>query len=384
MQDSDTPVKIPLPFAASAGAPYINSIPTASQIGVTNGAASFTDGFPPLTFVPIHSGGAGPFGKDMNGLLHQITGGVQWLQAGGPIFYDAAFVGDIGGYPKGAIVASASTLGAFWQSTVDNNSSNPDTGGANWNGMYLPRQVTTATTFYTNFTTGSDSTGDGSSGNPWKTAQFAWSTLFNTLNGNGHTITLDVTGPDTGGLSVTGAIAGVETLNVVLHGTLGGTGASAGLIVSSAGRVDLTGTAGTLTGTTWCIAAANGGLVRFSGVTLGACGQAKISAGNSALVVIEGSYTDSAAGAISHIEAVSGYVKMSAAATVTQNGAAYTQFLLAQENGEARLDLAAFDGTPSAGPQYYVSTGGGAYLNGVTLPGSAGSADAGTYGWVLA
>jgi hypothetical protein len=37
-----------------------------------------------------------------------------------------------GGYPRGAIVQSATVLGRFWVSTADNNTTNPDTGGANW------------------------------------------------------------------------------------------------------------------------------------------------------------------------------------------------------------------------------------------------------------
>ena len=57
MQSSNIPSKIPLPFAYSASGSYINTIPTASQIGIVNGKASLTDGFPPLTFSPISAGG---------------------------------------------------------------------------------------------------------------------------------------------------------------------------------------------------------------------------------------------------------------------------------------------------------------------------------------
>ena len=135
MQDSETPTKIPAAFANAAGPSYINTIPTASQISIKNGAASFTDGFPPLCFVPLAAGGAGPYGSDFNGLFFQITGGVQWFQAGGPLFYDSAFSTAIGGYPNGAILSQANALGQFWMSTVDNNTSDPDTGGSNWIGL---------------------------------------------------------------------------------------------------------------------------------------------------------------------------------------------------------------------------------------------------------
>jgi len=55
--------------------------PQASQIGITNCAASLTDGFPPLTFVPVAQGGCPPFGSDFNGILRQITQWSQWMQA---------------------------------------------------------------------------------------------------------------------------------------------------------------------------------------------------------------------------------------------------------------------------------------------------------------
>jgi hypothetical protein len=131
------PPKIPLPFAASAAAPYISAVPLASQIGITNGAASFTDGFPPNAFVSLSSGGAGPFGRDFNGLLNQTTAGLQWLQAGGGIFYDSAFSTNIGGYPVEATIKSASFRGKYWISTVSGNTNNPDTTPTNWQAFYL-------------------------------------------------------------------------------------------------------------------------------------------------------------------------------------------------------------------------------------------------------
>ena len=131
MQSSNIPSKIPLPFANAAGGSYINTIPTASQIGITNGKASLADGFPPLTFSPISSGGVPPFGADFNGILNEITSIQQWQEAGGFFPYDSTFSTAIGGYPLGAAVQS-STYAGFWVNTVENNTSNPDTGGAGW------------------------------------------------------------------------------------------------------------------------------------------------------------------------------------------------------------------------------------------------------------
>jgi len=69
----------------------------------------------------------------MNGALCQISQWTQWQNAGAPTFYDSVFSTAVSGYPAGAVVANASTAGCFWVSTADNNTSNPDTGGANWN-----------------------------------------------------------------------------------------------------------------------------------------------------------------------------------------------------------------------------------------------------------
>jgi hypothetical protein len=136
MQDSDVPIRLPIPFGQSAGGAFIRTIPTASQIGVTPGAASLTDGFPPLTATPIGAGGVPPSVKDMNGILYEVSGWSRWVAAGGPIFWEAAFSAAIGGYPKSAIVASPVTFGTYWLSTVENNVTNPDAGGAGWNATW--------------------------------------------------------------------------------------------------------------------------------------------------------------------------------------------------------------------------------------------------------
>ena len=131
MQSTNIPSKIPLPFANAAGGSYVNTIPVNSQIGIVNGRASLADGFPPLTFTPIASGGVPPFGSDMNGILKEITSIQQWQEAGGFFPFDSAFATTVGGYPKGAILQSANFAG-LWVSTIENNSNNPDTGGAGW------------------------------------------------------------------------------------------------------------------------------------------------------------------------------------------------------------------------------------------------------------
>lgn len=128
MQASNAPSKSAVPFAESGTK---NTIPVASQIGVTPGAASFTDGFPPLTMTPLAAGGVPPYGADFNGIFNFLSDAIRWAQAGGRYTFDATFATAVGGYPKGTVLAASSGNGS-WLNLVDNNSANPDTGGANW------------------------------------------------------------------------------------------------------------------------------------------------------------------------------------------------------------------------------------------------------------
>lgn len=124
MQLSNAPGKLLLPFA-NAGAK--NTIPTASQIGITAGAASLTDGFPPLTRTPIAAGGVPPSGLDMNGILYALSAALRWANAGGGYVYDGTFAADInvGGYPKGARVLRSDGAG-YWLNTIDSNTVDPE------------------------------------------------------------------------------------------------------------------------------------------------------------------------------------------------------------------------------------------------------------------
>ncbi|MBU6232303.1 hypothetical protein KGP36_06750 [Patescibacteria group bacterium] len=130
---ANAPAQFPIPFANNAGAGYIATIPQASQIGITAGAASLYDGFPPLNFVPVSAGGVPPRGQDFNGILNEATAAIQWTELGGLWPYNSAFATSIGGYPRGALLESADYHGV-WQSIADSNTVNPDTGtpAASW------------------------------------------------------------------------------------------------------------------------------------------------------------------------------------------------------------------------------------------------------------
>lgn len=132
MKLSDLPTRFNIPFANSAGGGFVRNVPEASQIGVQDGAASLTTGFPPLNFLPVGAGGVPPFGQDMNGILRQITLWSQWQGAGGLSPYDGAFSTAINGYPKTAVLASSVTTGVIWLNIADDNVTNPDSGGSNW------------------------------------------------------------------------------------------------------------------------------------------------------------------------------------------------------------------------------------------------------------
>ena len=128
MQTSDSPNKVPLPFANSG---LKVAIPATSQIGIVDGAASYPDGFPPLTMTPPGSGGVPPNGQEMNGILFALSGGLRWLQGGNFSKFDSAFSTAVGGYPIGAVLRMANNAG-WWRSLAEDNGTDPDAGGANW------------------------------------------------------------------------------------------------------------------------------------------------------------------------------------------------------------------------------------------------------------
>lgn len=130
MQLSSAPVQIQLPFANGDGS-KTNPVPVPSQIGITPGAASFTDGFPPLCATPVNSGGIPPSKADMDGILFMLSNVDLWTSAGAGFPYSSVYQTAIGGYPKGSRVLRANGFG-YWFSTVDNNMTDPDTGGAGW------------------------------------------------------------------------------------------------------------------------------------------------------------------------------------------------------------------------------------------------------------
>ncbi len=117
--------KITVPFAASGLKNTIPNAPTGSNL------ASMQEGFPSITMSAIAEGGQPPDGKDMNGILNLLSLIAQYAQSGGLYQYDANYASEVGGYPVGAILRSASGKNIYLN-LVANNATNPDKNGTNW------------------------------------------------------------------------------------------------------------------------------------------------------------------------------------------------------------------------------------------------------------
>lgn len=123
MKLNDKPHQLAVPFASTGDK---NNIPDkATQQTKESGNAAYDSGFPPVTMTPISAGGIPPHGKDFNGLMHDITAAIRYVQAGGLYTYNADFAGAIGGYAKDAILAGVSTT-AVWLNTIDDNLTDPE------------------------------------------------------------------------------------------------------------------------------------------------------------------------------------------------------------------------------------------------------------------
>lgn len=120
------PSKILTPWAASG---LKNTIPQAAN--PVTGNAGYDQGFPAINMTAKEAGGIPPFGRDFNGILNVITAALQFFQAGGVATYDSKFASAVGGYAKGAMVLGKDGLTQY-QSQVNGNTSDPNSGGAGW------------------------------------------------------------------------------------------------------------------------------------------------------------------------------------------------------------------------------------------------------------
>ena len=118
------PDLIPVPFAQSGDK---NPIPLERAIADPIYRASWKAGFPPDTRLPKDLGGEAPDGLDFNGVLNALSQAVVFLQKGNAYQFDAS----LAPYPIGALVRSNDNLTTY-QSTVPNNSNNPNSNMTGW------------------------------------------------------------------------------------------------------------------------------------------------------------------------------------------------------------------------------------------------------------
>lgn len=118
------PDLIPEPFAQSGDK---NTIPLERAIADPVYRASWKAGFPPDTRLPKDVGGEAPDGLDFNGVLNALSQAVVFLQKGNAYQFDVS----LAPYPIGALVRSNDNLTTY-QSTVPNNSNNPNSNMTGW------------------------------------------------------------------------------------------------------------------------------------------------------------------------------------------------------------------------------------------------------------
>lgn len=114
-----------IPFARDAVPDMVNDIPNDPSI-VEPQLASFKQGFPSITTIPLVAGGIPPEGQDFNGILRDITQHIVHQNKGG-MYKFAPEVVAAGGYAKGAVLASNDDL-SLWVSLQNNNVQNFNSG----------------------------------------------------------------------------------------------------------------------------------------------------------------------------------------------------------------------------------------------------------------
>lgn len=101
-----SPTILPMPFAANGDRNTIPQTETGSNL------ASQSEGYPPVTALPINNGGIPPARPDMNGMAYDSQSWGYYMQSGGVAVYDANVANAIGGYRQGArLWVQGSSLG---------------------------------------------------------------------------------------------------------------------------------------------------------------------------------------------------------------------------------------------------------------------------------
>lgn len=122
------PKLLTTPFANDAPSDLRTDIQEST--GAAPNSATYQQGFPEVTMRPLSSDGIPPKGSDFNGVLYDITGNIVFLTQGNNYGFDAAYATKIGGYPLNSRLVL--TTGEIVQSTVPNNTVNPNVSMTGW------------------------------------------------------------------------------------------------------------------------------------------------------------------------------------------------------------------------------------------------------------
>lgn len=142
---SNPSVMVYVPFALNGKK---NTIQVTRQTNQDEEDATLSEGFPDVTMIKESVGGKAPKGLDFNGIFYLLSVDTVHRQSGQQIQYDATYATNIGGYKKGAVVQSTD-LSKFWISTVDENTTDPDSSSASGWSRFAYTPVATSTTLGT-------------------------------------------------------------------------------------------------------------------------------------------------------------------------------------------------------------------------------------------
>jgi len=122
------PYMVVIPFCNTGNK---NTIQLTRQPSQDPEDATYQEGFPPETMLNQDAGGLPPKGLDFNGIFYELSSPIAHYCRGDRIQFDATYAAAIGGYAKGAIVAS-NDYQKDYISLVDNNLVDPNGTNTTW------------------------------------------------------------------------------------------------------------------------------------------------------------------------------------------------------------------------------------------------------------
>lgn len=235
------------------------------------------------------------------------------------------------------------------------------------------------TAFYVNGSTGNDTTGDGSSGTPWKTLTKAANYLQTQLDLNGFTVTINVAnGTYTGAFTLAGFVpgqVGITSIQVVGNvasptscfvnsATISPFGASNGAAFQVKGFQVAGSSVVAQNGSG--IYASSGGIISYESMAFNTCVFAHVFAENGGYCVASAANTING-NCSTHLYAKNGgTISIAARAHTLQGGPTFTGAFASAEVGIVEAAGATFSGSAS-GPRYFAN------LNGVIKTGGGGA-----------